>query len=815
MMIFTPGRRPALAISSGLLIGVGLAGSLHVSWETAIVAALVALGGSLAARRTPRLSQALLLGAVSCLGAGTAIEARREAERRVQGWLPTDGGPIELSFKGEVLALPEPGPDGERRLRVRGHPSARRSPQPPVVVQITIPPPPRGGRSLLPALHRGDEVRIWCRLRAPRPLGNPRERDPRIYLWSQGLDAIGSVKSGNLVEKLTIGSAGPLRFLDEEKAHLRRRLDLAFGEKGETRAVLGSMLLGDRALLEPDGLRALRDAGLIHLLVISGFNVGLVVWVLLAFLRRTRFRAMGVFLIVSCGIVVFGYLTGSQPPVLRAVLAAGIHLLGRTLGRDGDALNTLAFVAAALVAFSPPLLMDPGFQLSFLATAGILTLSRPLAEMIPLPRFLASFFAVSASAYLSTAPIIAWHFGRLTPVALLSNLAGGPLCAVLLGLGFVAVLFAGVPLAGTLLAWAAGACVKMLLAIASVAATMPGGVFRACAPSAWMALLYAVLLIGTFASRLPEGVGSPGRWNGEPDQLRRPPPRWIRSAFCLVFILLHLGPFPPGPRASSVVEIVDVGQGQSVLVRGPSGRFLLIDAAGASGGRYDVAERVLAPFLARQGCRRLEVLALTHDHDDHAGGSRSILREFDVGELWIAVGAIRDPLTHEIVDDAVSRGVAVVLAERGMRVARAGLPVEVLHPTRCDRHLPINDRCLAVRIGEAPNRVLIPGDLESQGETELLEAGPGAASEALVVGHHGARNSTTQRFLTEIGPSVAAISVGAANRFGHPSVAVLERLSAANIPVFRTDRDGLIRLTSAPFGWRAEGTLNRSRTAPE
>jgi competence protein ComEC len=289
----------------------------------------------------------------------------------------------------------------------------------------------------------------------------------------------------------------------------------------------------------------------------------------------------------------------------------------------------------------------------------------------------------------------------------------------------------------------------------------------------------------------------------------------LRLAFALVLLLLHTGPPPSRARGRADLSVIDVGQGQAVALRGVSSTCILIDAGGTSGGRFDLGERVVTPFLSRWGCRRVDALILTHDHDDHAGGAAAILRDFEVGELWIGAGSLRDRATHDLVADAVDRGVAVVLAERGLEAKRSGIPIEVLHPGREDAGIPINDRCVVVRAGSGSARVLIPGDLELEGERRLLCAVRCAEASALVVGHHGAARSTSTPFLAAVRPKVAVISVGRGNRFGHPDPTIVDRLARARVALYRTDRDGIVELQAGTSGWEvetdSEGTRNEGR----
>jgi competence protein ComEC len=232
----------------------------------------------------------------------------------------------------------------------------------------------------------------------------------------------------------------------------------------------------------------------------------------------------------------------------------------------------------------------------------------------------------------------------------------------------------------------------------------------------------------------------------------------------------------------------------------------LIDAAGGASPRFDPGERVVLPFLRVHGVRRLDLLALSHGDLDHAGGAFAVLREMEVGELWLGPGSHAHPRLHELAALAVRRGVAVVMVERGMALPRGRLDWRVLAPGRDDKELGLNDRSLVLLVGEPPARILIPGDLEATGERRLLEHTIRPRAELLVLGHHGSGDTTSAPFLDAVAPQQVVASCGFRNRFGHPDVETLTRIEAAGASVWRTDLHGTLRCKASTDGWHVEAT---------
>jgi competence protein ComEC len=566
------------------------------------------------------------------------------------------------------------------------------------------------------------------------------------------------------------------------------------------------MLLGERAGLDDELYRRLRSAGLAHLVAISGLHVGLLLVAVLAVVKRTRLPVGVACATTAIVLAAYGVMVGGRAPVARAVSGASLMLLGRGIHRDGNAVNTVAVVAIALVAWRPALLWDPGFRLSFLAAAGILLLGEPVARSLPLPRVPALAVGVSAAAYLATAPVAAWHFGRVAPAALISNLVAMPLCGWILSSAAATVALQPVPGLASLAAASTSAGIDALLELATIVAAHPGSSWRVPAPAPSLSVAY-YLLLGMGARRR---AGSSRR-----PRMQRSASRASALVLASCIGLVHLGPFPTRPDAEMEVVVADVGQAQSVLVRGPGGGCVVVDAAGTSGGRFDLGERVVAPLLSSEGCGRIDVLVVTHDHDDHVGGAMALARDLEIGEVWYGVESHRRSRIRILREAARAGGTAAVGVRRGFVARRAGLLIEVLHPDGPDARLDLNNRSVVVRISAGRRRVLIVGDLEGPGERALLAAGVGLEADLLVVGHHGAAAATSPAFLARAGPSFAAISVGAWNRFGHPAPRVIALLRRTGVRVYRTDRDGVLRFRADPEGWRAPPRRElRSRAGP-
>jgi competence protein ComEC len=783
------GPAPIVWVAAALIAGAACGGARPTP-GTAGLLACVALVIALLVRRRPTIAISLVTAAAFALGAAAQGWAWRDAGRRLDATFGTCAV-RELEIVARVVAAPERDREGGRALKVETVPEGT---APALRVRLDIVDIPADDGSRIADLRGGDVVRVWCRLRAPMAGPGISEDSARRRLAAQRLDATGRVKNSRLLRLVSAGGWSPGRVIDAARVHARNALDRAVGTAGETRAVLGAMLIGDRLLMDEETKALLRDAGLVHILSISGLHTALGVLVVLSMLKRAGLGARGLLVAGGALLLAFATFVGHGASVWRACASLGVGLVARVFGRDCDPLAALALAAALLVFAVPTLAFSAGFLLSVVATAGLVAAGRRA------PSALSRSLAASLGAYLATAPFLASLFGRLAPAALGANLVAAPLCAACLATGAATIVLSSVPLAGAAAAAAAKAAVGSLIFASRVAAAIPGGHLRVASPPLGLVAAYLALLLATAF-----GCGVSSR-SGQ---------RAIGLLFALCAIALHMGPPPPGSGPTRA-EVLDVGQGLAVVLRGPDGRFVLVDAGPSGGGRFDAGDLIVVPALAARGCRRLEVLALSHDHEDHAGGARAVLRDIEVGELWIGGGAEHDPLTRIVAADAVARGVAVRRLERGDGAVRGGLDLLVLHPGAEDRLRSLNDRCLALRARSTGGAsILLPGDLEAGGEAALLAAGADPGAGALVAPHHGADGSSTLAFLARAAPRFVLVSAGAGNRFGHPGRGALSRFDSIGPRVLRTDLDGTITLDDNGGSWRASVEKDRRRDERE
>ena len=620
------------------------------------------------------------------------------------------------------------------------------------------------------ATPQGAVLEVVATVERPRAAERKGEFDEAAYLRRQGVHVV--LRAGWYREVGRRG--GVLGAVDG----LRHRLagSIAPGLEGERAALVAGVVLGeDEQLSEPlrDDFRA---SGLYHLLAVSGQNVAYVVLgvLLLAWLAGLP-RWAGQLAAVA-GVLGYTCAVGWQPSVVRAGVAGSLASLAWLAARPADRWYFWLVGAAVLLAVNPYSLLEPGFQLSFAAVAGIFVLVPRIGRRLegtPLPRVLHEVVSVSLACGLVTAPILWLQFGAIPVYSILANALAFPVVAPLLGLALAcAALDPVLPSGAAALAWTNG----WLAAYLAWCARLVGGLPHAQATS-----LRAVLLLLALAALLWVAV-------------RLRPPRAPRLVALVLLVAVVAGGWRvtglaggPGsaPPDGLRVTFLDVGQGDAVLLEVPEGA-LLVDQG--------TPEARVAEQLAERGIRRLAALVLTHPERDHVGGAADVLARVRVGFVLDPALGKESPEQRAALAEARERNVPLVAARAGQRFRLGSLTVRVLWP---DGPGPPggnpNDRAIVLLATYGTVDVLLTADAESH---VLVPLRPPAV-EVLKVSHHGSADDRLPELLARTRPRVAVVSVGERNSYGHPAPSTLAALAEARrLAVYRTDRDGAVVVES-------------------
>ncbi|MBR2491087.1 MAG: DNA internalization-related competence protein ComEC/Rec2, partial [Ruminiclostridium sp.] len=536
---------------------------------------------------------------------------------------------------------------------------------------------------------------------------------------------------------------------------------------------LKAVLTGDRSGLTEMEQNTFNRVGLGHVVVISGLHVSYLLGFLSIFFKRERKSSLVILLLA---LAAFTLMTGNAPGTVRASVLGGLVLVGQHLRRDTHPMTTLSLGLLFLVGVNPYAIANPGLQFSFLATAGIFLLGRPWLEKWrkALPRKyrkwampVLSVFAVSLGAMVFTVPLSALYFGRFSLIAPLSNLLVGWTVSLVFAGGLVSLVLGALwlPL-GQAVAWLVGVPLDLFFWYAdragrlTLAALLTDGGYYAL----WAAFVYGLILLGMVL---------PGK-----KRLMVPVCACVVT-FCLAAILTA----QTAQRTGLTVTVLDVGQGQSILLNS-KGTTALVDC----GGTTDPGDTA-ATYLQNLGKDSLDLLILTHYHDDHAGGVPELLGRVKVKAMALPDVEGDSPLRQEIERLAKSLEIPVYYVNE-TSTARLGQADLTFHPPLPGSET-VNESCLSLVCTCGDWDALITGDMPEEEERRLAARGVLPDCELLVVGHHGSPSSTGRFLLDTITPEMAVISVGY-NTYGHPARETLDRLAASNTQVYRTDQMGTV-----------------------
>ncbi len=558
---------------------------------------------------------------------------------------------------------------------------------------------------------------------------------------------------------------------------MKERIQILFS--GDAAGFLTAILTGDRGEVSEEAYAALTEAGLSHILAVSGMHCGFLMALAGFLLPSRKLQALlGVPLLAF-----YAALTGGSPSVLRACIMLSLPLLAILVRRESDGPTSLLTALFLILLANPFAAASAGLQLSFAAMAGILWLTPKLYKGLTGEKkrgeiwdkafcFLAAAFSASMGAMAFTMPLIAYYFGELVLIAPLSS----ALClwagtwAFTFGLLSVFVSFFYPPL-GALLALPARLAAEYMLFAAGLLSRIPCHAVYTANPYLKYWIAYAYLLFA--AAYLAKKAGR----------------RKYVLASVLAALTLALTVRLGEARYSGDLDtlVLDVGQGQSVVLAS-NGTFALVDCGSAN--RWKAPGETAARQLAAMGCGRLDYLLLTHYDKDHVCGVTGLLARLPVDTLLVPEGEDDAGSQSLVLSAAEEHGVNIrfITSRERLELGRGTLTV---YPPLGDAG--DNERGLTVLASAGENDFLITGDMDAATEEKLLETYSLPDIEALMAGHHGSKYATSQALLNALEPETVCISVGS-NSYGHPAEETLLRIARQGCELYRTDLHGTIHL---------------------
>ena len=689
-----------------------------------------------------------------------------------------------------------------------------------------------------PDLSYGQLIEVDGRVRALRNFQNPGAFDYVGFMARSDIFWTVSIVGSDRI-RVRPGGCGSRFFglIFRLRTAALRRIEELYRNNAYATGMMEATLIGESRKLEKIWTDHFRRTGTYHMLVIDGLHITVLAAFLLFLLRLCFVPEFTALALTVAGAWLYALVSGWNAPAVRAAGGFTLYVIARFFYRRRRLLNLLATVAIVYLAASPQQLFDAGFQLSFLSVAAIATLAIPVLEASSAPlsrglrwvpeksrdprmppraaqfrvelRLLAEalhyyvrvpqnwilralaigarliFYAyemavISTAIQIGMALPMALYFHRIPLTGFSANVIVVPLLALVVPVGFVAV-FTGSHFVARIAEW-------LLIGGERVADwhLRFESDWRLPDPPLWLCIAFwAALLMLAFA------VMRSRRWAW-----------WSVAVVTVLFALIFRHPFAPEVRRGQLeLTAIDVGQGDSLLVCFPDGKLMLVDGGGvlSFGGRLrsriEIGEDVVSPYLWNRSIRRIDVVALTHGHEDHAQGLPAVIDNFRPRELWTGATPASEAWS-QVEEKARLHKVKIIAMQSGRCFDFGGARIEVLSPPAdyIVADVPKNNDSLAMRITYGGRSFLLTGDMEKPMEFRSLADGESLRADVLKVGHHGSNTSSTTSFLDAVSPTFAVISDGFENSFRHPHPQVLERLAAHRARILRTDTQGLVTI---------------------
>ena len=636
-----------------------------------------------------------------------------------------------------------------------------------------------------PEVQIGDEITVSGKIRLPHGYQNPGQLDTKMLLKTQGITASLSAGKHGISVTPADGSSFACK-LAAVRRHYREKMEQVM-PKADAAAIF-AMLFGGYEGIRQELLDSFTVVGIVHILSVSGSHISLLAAVMAGLGALLRLPKVVTAVLVAGLIVVYSLLAGAVPPVIRSAIMGILAFAALALDRERDARRILLLTGIAMLVISPLLLFHISFQLSFMATAGLLYLAPVWQRHFRnwgCNQYLAAGLSITLAAQLAALPVLAWYFNQLSLSSLLANLVVVPIVELMIVLGlFAGVLAYLLPFLGSVVFVSDSLLLGIVTELTAKIAALPASsVWIPSLNPGWSLLYYVMLggflLTGEQRERLLKELQARKKLLGIP---------------VLVLLVFTVSCQLAKPKELQV-HFIDVGQGDAALVITPHGRAFMFDTGGTRDRNFDIGAKVDVPYLLHYGVLQLDGVFLSHAHEDHAAGCGAVMKKLPVSQVITADEGLADyarsmgwsdnePLLHKFHT-----------ARQGERLTVDGVTIEVLFapPLKEADNKTGNEASNVYRVSYGSVSFLFTGDLTREKEAQLLAEGINPASTVLKVAHHGSDTSSSEAFLQAAAPQYAVICVGADNSFGHPKKAVLERLQGRGIKILRTDKQGAIK----------------------
>lgn len=625
----------------------------------------------------------------------------------------------------------------------------------------------------------GDYIKINAKIELPSKARNYMGFDYKRYLKSKKI--IATILDVENVEILDVNKANTAENIFNSVRNNIKKIMYKLLPKDARELAIG-MMIGDKEELDANITENFKNSNLTHMLAVSGAHISYVILGLNLMLKKTSNRFRKIFII--CFLIFFVGVTDFTPSVQRASIMAILLLISTMLYRSQDTYTSIAFSGLVILIINPYSFFDVGFQLSFGGTIGIVLMYNNLIKRFKtngkLKGYIVSSVCVSVCANLIIIPIMAFNFNTVSLTFWISNLLAGPFLGVIIILGFCVYLLSFVifPVA-KIISIPLKYLIYILLIIVKYCSKIPFSSITIRTPYIFEIFIYYIILYLVF------------------NYAKIKPYFKKLVVIILIAILIANSCIHVQNHGKMIIYFIDVGQGDSTLIRTAKNKTILIDGGGSENSSFDVGEKTLLPYLLDRKITVLDYVVISHFDTDHCGGILYLMEHLKVKNIIISKQGKESSNYNKFKNIVLDKGIYVIFVKKGDKIKIDNETyMDVLFPSNnliSDNIL--NNNSIVTKICYNNFSILFTGDVEEIAENEICSqynTTNKLKANILKVAHHGSKTSSTAEFIKMVKPQIALIGVGEKNKFGHPNDRVIQRLKNMNTKIYRTDKMGEI-----------------------
>ena len=540
------------------------------------------------------------------------------------------------------------------------------------------------------------------------------------------------------------------------------------------------ILLGDTSDIESDIKDDFRECNLSHMLAVSGAHLSYLVLGINTVLSKKSFGIRRRKILSIIFILIFMVIVNMSPSVVRAGISTIIAIFATLIYRKQDTYTTISIALLLTLLNNPFAIFDVGLQLSYLATLSIIVFYSKFTQKQfnnKVKKYLYESAMLTFSANILILPITIYEFNTIPINSIMSNLLAGPLLGICIILGMFTVIISIILFpVSKLIAFPLQIILKILIKIIELISKIPFGNYTVKTP--WFIVVFLTyVIIATLIYN------------------KKKITKILTMITLIIFIAMQVFAFV-NIEGKLKIYFIDVGQGDSMLVKTIKGKNILIDGGGSKDPDYDIGEKILVPYLLDRRIKTLDYVIISHFDEDHATGVAQILGKIDVSSIILTRQLEENDIYRHILSIAKEKKIKLIYVKEGDVLKIGGIKISIIHPeNKLMINNPMNNNSIVCKVEYNSFSMLLTGDIEMEAEELILRKNINLKADVLKVAHHGSKTSTTGEFLKAINPKVALIGVGKNNNFGHPSNEVIQRLKENGTRIYRTDENGEISIT--------------------